>query len=202
MFLTLGTSNKQVLQLPTLIGPPLKHWRARSEVHSALGSWAWHRYCFSNEEFKTSSFTFSKREKSTLWRFYVQISFTLTFFFNNDLDLSHDKCCFFQTQRFVKQADKKWYDLLAQICYKFWPTLGFLALGVMVVELFFLLLRGVMKSEMSLSESESEGWKTSFLPTGEKSTFSSYDITLKENIRTFHHALKIWFSDQWFNFAC
>lgn len=199
MFLTLGTSNKQVLQLATLIWPPLKHWRARSEVHSAQGSWAWHRYCFSNEEFNTSSFTFSQREKSTFGRFYIQISFTLTFFFNNDLDLSHDKCFFFfkHKQRFVKQA-----DLLAQICYKFWPTLGFLALGVLVVELFFLLLRGIMKSEMSLSESESERWKTSFLLTGEKSTFSSYDITLKENIRTFHHALKIWFSDQWLNFAC
>ena len=197
-----------MLQWATLIGPPLKHWRARSEVHSALGSWAWHRYCFSNE-FNTSSFKFSQREKSTFVRFYIQISFTLTFFFNNDLDLPHDKWVFFQTQtkicktgKKICKTGKKWYDLLAQICYKFWPTLGFLALGVLVVELFFLLLRGVMKSEMSLSESESEGWKTSFLPTGEKSTFSSYDITLKEKIRTFHHALKIWFSDWWFNFSC
>ena len=78
MLLISGTSNKQVLQWATLIGPPLKHWRAMSEVHSALGSWAWHRYCFSNEEFNTSSFKFSQREKSTFGRFYIQISFTLT----------------------------------------------------------------------------------------------------------------------------
>ena len=94
-----------MLQWTTLIGPPLKHWRAMSEVHSAQGSWAWHRYCFSNEEFNTSSFKFSQREKSTFVRFYIQISFTLTFFFNNDLDLPHDKCFFFKhKQRFVKQA--------------------------------------------------------------------------------------------------